>query len=659
MSDEQQSAQAAPKPTAGGRIRTFIRIMNVRLRFIFLMVVVGLVAGNWDNLMNRYDRWRRPVRAPETVKTTDIEFYCPMHPNIIRAEPGNCPICGMPLAKRDRTAGQVLTEGVLARVQMSPLKVAMGRIGTTAVEYRQLSREIRTVGIVDYDETKRAFIAARIKGRVDKLMVNYVGQHVAKGDPLVWIYSPDLLVAQEELLTAVRAQQQPRGAAEVAGTMARTLVEAARRKLTLWGITEEQINAIISRGTPETHLTIYSPIAGIVTEKKVLEGSYVNEGDDIYTIADLSDVWMQAKVFEDQIGGITVGTAVEVTSTAYPNEIFAGRITFVAYTVEAGTRTVASRVEVANPDYKLKPGMYVQATIRLPVGKVTEAALATSQPTISQPATGHHADTAGLAGAYLKLVTAYAQDKADADAAFELGRQARSLVDHVDATARAQVSAIAEQAGHLQHKDLKEQRTALKPLSKEIIEFLRAHPPAGQELFVVHCPMVNADWLSAKQEVANPYYGSGMLKCGQITGQIKPSGTVSDERFAMGYYCPIYPDRLYAEPQQCPLDKFPLKYAKVEKVLAVPEASVVDTGTRKVVYRESSPGVFDMVEVQVGQRAGEFYPVVSGVKPGDQIATSGAFVVDAENRLNPAAGAQYFGASGGPQAGGHAGHGGH
>jgi membrane fusion protein, copper/silver efflux system len=359
------------KSSKAHRIWTVVRILQVRLRFIVLMVLVGIIAGNWENIMNHYDRWRRPAAVAVGEQPQEIEYYCAMHPNIIRSEPGNCPICGMPLAKRAKTAhGAELPAGVLAQVQLTPLKVEMGRIGVSPVEYRLLSREIRTVGIADYDETRRAFISARIKGRIDTLMVNYVGQQVKKGDPLASIYSPDLLVAQEELLLAVRGLEQQKG--KPTEESARSLVDSARQKLSLWGITQDQIEEIIRRGKSETHLTLYSPMTGIVTEKKVLEGRYVNEGDDLYTIADLSQVWLQAKVFEDEIKGVQVGTAVEVTSTAYPGEIFAGRIGFVAYLVDPATRTVSARVEVLNPEYKLKPGMYVQAIIRLPLGAVTE-----------------------------------------------------------------------------------------------------------------------------------------------------------------------------------------------------------------------------------------------------------------------------------------------
>jgi multidrug efflux pump subunit AcrA (membrane-fusion protein) len=641
-----------PAPSIAQRAWWLFEILNVRLRFIFLMVLVGLVVGYWDNITNHVDRWLRPARAPEVAPGEQIEYYCPMHPNVIRSEPGNCPICGMPLSKRSKSAQGVLPEGVLARTELTPLKVRMGRIGTTPVEYRLLSREIRTVGIVDYDETRRAFIAARIKGRVDKLMVNYVGQYVKEGDPLVWIYSPELLTAQQELLVThqqLSLSHEPGGLGE---TTSRSIYEAARQKLLLLGITSEQLDQILQRGTPETHLTIYSPISGFVTEKKVLEGHYVNEGDDLYTVADLSRVWMQAKVFESESAGVEIGTAVEVTCTAFPSELFAGRITFIAYEVDPATRTVAARVDIANPDFKLKPGMYAQAVIRVPVGKVTEieppaaTAATSSQSTEPAPASTDH-----VTKAYLALTAAYAQDRIDPTAVAELVKQAKALAAETHGAVSLHAGAVADEAAKLADKDLAAQRGALKTLSAQMIKLLRAQP-AGRLLYVAHCPMVDADWVQDSDAILNPYMGREMPKCGVVTETVKPTAIVQDERYATGYFCPITPNRLYEKPELCPIDKFPFKYVKVEKVLAAPAAAVIDTGTRHIVYRESAPGVFDMLAVEVAPRTGEFYPVLGGVQAGERVATEGAFLVDAENRLNPAAAAQYFGASGGPQSGG-------
>lgn len=627
---------APARPTLPGRVWAFVRVLNVRLRFIFLMVIVGVVSANWESLMNRYDRWRRPAHAADMVASEAIEFYCPMHPNIVRSEPGNCPICGMPLSKRAKTGQTEMPPDALARIQLSPYKLQMGRIGTSPVDFRLLAREIRTVGIVDYDETRRAFIPARIKGRIDKLFVNFTGQGVEKGAPLTSIYSPDLLVAQEELLSATQRLKDGQSAAPVIRQGAENLIEAAKRKLLLWGITAEQVQAIIDRGTVETHLTIYSPIAGIVTEKKVLEGHYVNEGDDLYTIADLHTVWLQAKVFENDLAGVAIGTAVEVTSVAFPDEVFAGRITFIAYTVDSGTRTVSARVEIENPDLRLKPGMYVRAAIRLPVGRVEIIDAA------SQPATQSATDTRGFADAYLKLAGAFAADKIDDAALDELSSKADALVQANVSGSRELTTALQPLKG----KELREQRQIFKKISALSILLLKQFPPHDLLLSTFHCPMAKADWLDVGKQVRNPYYGSEMFECGSVTGTIDATATHEEERFATGYFCPVYPDRLFDQPQHCPIDKFPLKRARVEKVLAVPEMAVINTGTRQVVYRETEPGVFDMVEVKLGPRAGDYFPVLSGLNFGEKVAARGAFLVDAENRLNPAAGAAYFGASG-------------
>lgn len=631
------------------RVWTFIRILNVRLRFIFLMILVGSVTAYWEDITNRYDRWRRPEKAPDAVVVADIEYYCPMHPNIIRNEPGNCPICGMPLAKRARTSQAALPEGVLARQHLTPFKIQMGRIATTPIEYRLLSREVRTVGIVDYDETKRAFIASRIKGRVEKLMVNFVGQYVHRGDPLLLIYSPELLIAQQELLVAAKRSEVANQTDNFESRTKQSLIEASRQKLLLWGITEEQIQEITHHGTPQTHLTIYSPIAGFVTQKNVREGHYVNEGDDLYTIADLSNVWMEAKIFEDEAGGVAVGTAVEVTGTAYPNEVFAGKITFIAYVVDPATRTVSARVEIANPDLKLKPGMYAQAVIRVPVGKVTELAPAPTGREGEALAGAEFVDTSAIVHAYTAAIAPYVNDKTDPSAIQLLLNEAQKLTSAGRGAPFDKAGAVADTVKQLAGKNLSEQRGILKKLSEQMIQLARASAPPGLKLYVAYCPMVDAAWLQESPPIRNPYGGTEMPTCGEIKETIEASAVTDSEQFATGYYCPVYPDHLFDKPELCPIDKFPLKLARVEKTLSVPVSAVINTGTRKIVYRETDPGTFDMLEVQIGRRAGEFYPVLGGLKPGDHVATAGAFLVDAENRLNPAASAQFFGASGNPQ----------
>jgi len=333
----------------------------------------------------------------------------------------------------------------------------------------------------------------------------------------------------------------------------------------------------------------------------------------IYTIADLSTVWTQAKIFEDQIAGIEKGTAVAVTTTAYPNEVFACRITFVAYDVDPATRTLSARIEIDNPDYKLKPGMYASAVIRFPIGAVTLVA--------DGPQSTSMAETSDLARAYVALADSLAGDNTDPVAVDHFVRKITDLPPSI----RQEVANI-ETLAHMMHgKELAGQLEVFKTLSRQVMDFLSKNPPSGMTLFTFHCSMVNADWIGSTAKVRNPYYGSQMLTCGEKTGQIEPKMTLDTHRFTVGYYCPIYPERVFDKPQHCPIDQFPLKRAKMEKVLALPESAVIDTGTRKVVYRESAPETFDMVEVKVGPKAGEFYPVISGLKPGDKVATVGAF----------------------------------
>ena len=641
------------------RFWAVLKVLNVRLRFIFLMVLVGVMASQWENITNHVDRWRHPGAAsmPTAAAAEQVEYFCPMHPNVIRSEPGNCPICGMPLSKRIKREAAATPAGVLAQVQLTPLKMQMGRIGTTPIEYRLLTRETRTVGIIEYNETRRATISARFRGRLDKLNVNYIGQHVNKGETLAMMYSPELLVAQQELLTALRsAGANSNGpAAAVAGN---ALADAARRKLTLWGLTPEQIDAIVQRGTVETDVAITSPIAGIVTEKKALEGRYVSEGEELYTIADLGSVWLQAKVFESDIAAVHNGQSVEIHSTAYPNEIFAGRVTFASYEVDPLTRTISARVEVENPEYKLRPGMYATAIIRLPAGKVEYLDEASTQPAASQSVAASQPSSMPsvenvaampLAHAYLKVSELFAADKADAAALAALAEQARALAGQ-----SPQAAQIAKLADEMRGKDIESQRELFKGLSQEMIHLLKAAPMAGMTLYVAHCPMVEADWVTADKEIRNPYAGSQMLTCGSITGELSPSAASArrdEAEYVVGYYCPLTPSLLLEKPGKCPLEGMPTRLARVEKVPAVPELAVIDTGLRKIVYVEHEPGTFWMVEVKLAPRAGEFFPVLEGLKVGDKVATAGAFLVDAENRLNPAIAAQYSGASGGPSAG--------
>jgi Cu(I)/Ag(I) efflux system membrane fusion protein len=290
------------------------------------------------------------------------KWYCSMHPQIIKSQKELCPICAMDLVPLPSVGLEGKRE-----LRMSPAAVKLAEIVTAPVERRSVSKGISLVGKVDYDETRLASITAWISGRIDRLYVDYTGIPVQKGDHLVFLYSPELLTAQEELIRSLQHLQSMN--ATESSHLARETVEASREKLRLWGLTPVQIQEIEKQKKPSDHLTIYSPIGGIVVQKHSVQGMYVETGTLIYSIADLSEVWVKLDAYESDIAWIRYGQNVEFTTEAYPGEPFLGRVSFIDPMVKEETRTIKVRVNVANPEEKLKPGMFVRAVIQVPLGK--------------------------------------------------------------------------------------------------------------------------------------------------------------------------------------------------------------------------------------------------------------------------------------------------
>lgn len=231
------------------------------------------------------------------------------------------------------------------------------RIGVTVgrVEKAPLRMTVRTVGIVRPDETKVAHIHLRTEGWVHELSVGYTGQPVEKGDPLLSIYSPSFLTAQEEYLTARRGKQDG-------------LARLARQRLELWGVPSEEIDELDRAGKSQTYLTLRSPIGGTVLEKNAFVGQYVKPETELYTVADLSTVWVQARVYEYELPHVTEGMPARVDLPALPGRGFAGKVVFIQPTVGEKTRTAQVRVELPNPDGVLKPGMFAHATVEHDMG---------------------------------------------------------------------------------------------------------------------------------------------------------------------------------------------------------------------------------------------------------------------------------------------------
>jgi Cu(I)/Ag(I) efflux system membrane fusion protein len=234
---------------------------------------------------------------------------------------------------------------------------------TELIAYRELFKEIRTIGKLNYNEQRVAYITARVDGRVDRVYADVVGTRIKANDHLVDIYSPALNVTQAELLSALTAYEQ-----RPDDRFARSGLEATRTKLRLLGILPEQIAEIERRRQDTTHLTIYAPIGGIVIEKNVRNQQYVEKGDMLYRIAELDPIWLYLDIYEYDLAWIRYGQAVEVSVEAYPGETFGGTIVFSDPFLNDETRTVKVRVNLKNPDYRLKPAMYATAVIRVRLG---------------------------------------------------------------------------------------------------------------------------------------------------------------------------------------------------------------------------------------------------------------------------------------------------
>lgn len=314
--------------------------------------------------------------AAEHSEHAETTWTCSMHPQIQRPGAGQCPICGMDLIPLGK-GGSALTS--LRQLEVSSTARELMNIEVQPAERRFVTAQVRMVGKVEYDETRVRRITAWIAGRLDRLYVDYTGVEVRQGDHMVYIYSPELYSAQQELILAVRSAQERGREPDTQSRLGIDLAESSREKLRLLGLTDDQIHEIEQQERPSSHLTIYAPIGGIVVEKLKKEGDYVQTGEQIYTVADLSQVWVQLDAYESDFTWIRYGQEVEFATEAYPGEIFTGRVAFIDPILDDRTRTKKVRVNLANPEGKLKPNMFVRGVARSQVaagGRVVEPELA-------------------------------------------------------------------------------------------------------------------------------------------------------------------------------------------------------------------------------------------------------------------------------------------
>lgn len=294
---------------------------------------------------------------------TEQIYTCPMHPEIRQPQPGRCPICGMELV--------VAAAGGSAdkfAVHIDPVARRLAHITTATAKREPVESTIRAVGAIAFDESRLATIAAYVDARIERLVADYTGVKVRKGDELVVLYSPELYGAQIEFLEAKKGYAE---SAELSPRLRETqhsLVQGAKQKLVELGMTEEQVALLEKEGEASLRIKIHAPIGGTVTEKLAVEGQYIKKGEMIYKIADLSMVWLMLEMFPEDAARIRYGQTVQLEVQSLPGETFEGRVAFIDPMVDAQTRTVGVRVEIRNEHGKLRPGDYATAKIAVPIG---------------------------------------------------------------------------------------------------------------------------------------------------------------------------------------------------------------------------------------------------------------------------------------------------
>lgn len=285
-----------------------------------------------------------------------IAFWtCSMHPSVKLKDKGTCPICKMdliPVTHEEVRSGVIFVDA--QRRQLIGVR-------TTTVMQQNLDKTIRAVGVITYDETRLTDVTLKYRGWIGDLFADYTGKHVERGEPLLTIYSPELLSAQQEYLDALAATAVPGRTTRVA--------EAARERLLLWDLTERQLDELAKRGKPLQYVPVLSPATGTIIQKMAVKGSAVEPGKMIYRVADLSTLWIEAELYEDEVPLVSVGQKVEVSVSYLPGKGFEGTVSYVYPYLDPKTRRGRIRVEVTNKDGLLKPDMYANVYIKVPLGK--------------------------------------------------------------------------------------------------------------------------------------------------------------------------------------------------------------------------------------------------------------------------------------------------
>ncbi|MDA3883122.1 MAG: efflux RND transporter periplasmic adaptor subunit [Bacteroidales bacterium] len=588
-------------------------------------LVVGLLAG-WLIFAGSgsvQTHGRASVQKSEINENTI--WTCSMHPQIRQNEPGDCPICGMDLIQLENDQNENINPNAIS---MSPTAMKLANVSTAIVGKMNPVKHVRLNGKVQADERMVYSQSSHIPGRIEKLFVNFTGEYVNKGQTIASVYSPELVMAQEELFEAQKiAKTQPQ------------LFAAAKEKLKNWKLSETQIEEILTSGITQDEFPIQADVSGYVTAKIINPGDYVRTGDAIYEIANLSKVWVLFDVYESDLSWIRKGNNINFTIASMPGQSFTGKITWIDPVINPKTRVAQARVEYTNTNGELKPEMFASGVVKAKLaakiksivvpktavmwtGKrsvvyvktqsdkgvnfilrnvtlgpalgnsyvienglqegeeiavhgtfsIDAAAQLAGKPSMMSPEggkkmTGHNHGSQDieknqstekhkeettvsesmsisinkqakdalqpLYSSYLKWKDALVHD--DFEEAQKMAIHMKSALSKINMSLFSgdahnvwmdYQDNMNKSLEHVHHfSDIEQIRKAFQSVSATMIGMANTFTPLGETIYVQHCPMADnnkgADWLSTEKNIKNPYFGSSMLTCGEITTEIK------------------------------------------------------------------------------------------------------------------------------------------
>ena len=352
--------------------RTLLRhVLRIVALIVGVALVVFLVIGKHLHLKHSATAQATASQPAAQAGPKILFWYDPMHPAYHSDKPGIAPDCGMalvPMYESKTPAEQTNTDAGLIHMPQSQQR-ALG-VRLTTVEEKNVSRTLRTSGVVAADETRIAHVHVKTSGWVEDVYANFVGQLVRKGQPLFTLYSPDLVATQQEYLIARRGQQQlGRSQFDEVAKSSSSLLDSARERLKLWDLTDQQIADLDRSGKVSRTITVYSPVSGFITDRKAFPNSAASGDTELYTIADLSHVWVTADVFEADLPYVKVGQEAIIHFPYDPGKVIRGRVAYSYPELDPQTHTAKVRIDVANPGLVLKPNMLADVELTINYGR--------------------------------------------------------------------------------------------------------------------------------------------------------------------------------------------------------------------------------------------------------------------------------------------------